>query len=80
MLLVFVNFSEGSFNIIYSLNGKKGKKKEHWGTFSDWLFQKWCGNQHKSVIGFQNCSFTWNSSLCKLGSWEVYIDIMLNST
>lgn len=40
MLLVFVNFAEGSFNIIYSLNGKKGKKKEHWGIFSDWLFQK----------------------------------------
>ena len=28
MLLVFVNFAEGSFNIIYSLNGKKKKKKE----------------------------------------------------
>lgn len=41
MLLVFVNFAEGSFNIIYSLNGKKKrKKKEHSGTFSDWLFQK----------------------------------------
>ena len=34
MLLVSVNFAEGSFNIIYSLNGK-GKKKEHSGTFSD---------------------------------------------
>lgn len=27
MLLVFVNFAEGSFNIIYSLNGKKKKEK-----------------------------------------------------
>lgn len=37
MLLVFVNFAEGSFNIIYGLNGKKKKrkKKEHSGTFSD---------------------------------------------
>ena len=27
MLLVFVNFAEGSFNIIYSLNRKKKKEK-----------------------------------------------------
>ena len=29
MFLVFVNFAEGSFNIIYSLNGKKKEKRKN---------------------------------------------------